>query len=89
MRLGHQKLDQLNIMDLILLEIWYFLGLMCVDLLYCLLVGFSIFTFVSAALGVILVSLPVYADFFVEEGFERVMLYYRSLHDRFVHLMFQ
>nr|WKT15119.1 MAG: putative protein ORFx [Mops condylurus alphacoronavirus] len=75
-------------MDLILLEILYFMGLMFFDSVHCLLVGFNLFTFTFAILGAILICAPVYADLFVEDGFERVMLYYRASHDKFVKLMF-
>lgn len=75
-------------MDLVSVEILYFIGLMIADLLLCVTVGFNSFTFFSGALGVILICLPVYADLFVEDGFERVMLYYRASHDKFVKLMF-
>nr|WKT15105.1 MAG: putative protein ORFx [Mops condylurus alphacoronavirus] len=75
-------------MDLVLMEIWYFIGLMLVDLIFCVTTGFNLFTFTFAILGAILICAPVYADLFVENGFEQVMLYYRASHDKFVKLMF-
>lgn len=68
------------------MEIWYFIGICCVDILLCLTVGFNLFTFVFAVIGAIIIS--AHADLLIENGFERVMEYYRASHDKFVQLMF-
>nr|UIG55623.1 putative ORFx [Chaerephon pumilus bat alphacoronavirus/Bat151/Eswatini/2014]UIG55628.1 putative ORFx [Chaerephon pumilus bat alphacoronavirus/Bat180/Eswatini/2014] len=75
-------------MDLVLMEIWYFIGILCVDIIFCVCSHFNLFTFVSAIIGAVLISAPVYADLFIENGFELVMQYYRASHDKFVQLMF-
>lgn len=59
-------------MDLELIEIWYFIGLMAVDLIFSVFSYYNTFTFVSAIIGSV----------------ERVMEYYRASHDKFVQLMF-
>uniref|UniRef100_A0AB38ZDU6 ORF7 protein n=1 Tax=Chaerephon bat coronavirus TaxID=2991261 RepID=A0AB38ZDU6_9NIDO len=75
-------------MDLELIEIWYFIGLMAVDLIFSVFSFYNTFTFVSAIIGSVLICAPVCADFLIEDGFERVMEYYRASHDKFVQLMF-